>query len=171
MAVSQKMRWSAYVAPQTLWRYAVFNQGLFYLHGNMVRKIYGNSIPYHLISVVHIVIDEYVIIGKTLNASDFPYRHSAIQMFVPLSKNLYIGGEFYHFWRLRMKLTLSTAGLNCKARFIPRANSVSRHENRGVCAYKIFMIGNIAVAAIGFILFFCFMKEQDKMWIFSLYLS
>ena len=66
--MSQKMRWSAYVAPQTLWRYAVFNQGLFYLHGNMVRKIYGNSIPYHLISVVHIVIDEYVIIGKTLNA-------------------------------------------------------------------------------------------------------
>ena len=44
----------------------------------MIRKIDRNSIAYHFISIIHIIVYELEIIRETLNTSDLSDSHSSI---------------------------------------------------------------------------------------------
>ena len=129
-------------------------ESLLYLHSHMICQIYGNSIAYHLVAVINIVIYEYKIIGECLHTCNFSDGHSAIEVFLSLHKFLQILFNFYHFGCLRMQLTLSSARLHGKPRLIPSSYAIARHKDRRITANEVLVIGNFAFETIGMVFVF-----------------
>ena len=111
-----------------------------YLHGNMVGKINRHSVSDHLIAIIHIVVNELVIIGEGLYSCHFTHRHSSVKMLLPWHKDMMLRINLLHLRCLWMQLTLPTACLYGETLLIPTAHTIARHEDGRIATYIILMI-------------------------------